>query len=180
MNSLNSSKRFVVFAMFLLALVALAAPAFAQTSDGKSQATINPKMSLRIAVDRNEYLQLEPVVLTCNFTNETDAPLTTIIPNFASNGIVIVKSDEDSESSNQLSSLRTGFGPRFPVTFQSTKGVEEELTFDTRLDEVFPRAGTYVIRLAVPRSDGSSLSRTLSRSPLPNPREKTERHSTSY
>lgn len=125
-----------------------------QDMDGGSR--INPEMSLKIAPDKTEYVQLEPINLRCSFTNETNEPQTTIVPDCLVDGRLFVESDGEERFFNQLS-IFTVFGPRFPITFQPSKGVEKEIVLDTRLDEFFPRSGIYTVRLAIVGPEGKFI-----------------------
>lgn len=149
MKSLFKPISLSLFFVFLLVPLV----SYSQEAEGSR---INPDMSLTIVLERTVYFRLEPIQINSSFTNDTAIPQTTVIPNYTNNGILIVKSDDGKESSNQLSVVRV-FGPSFPVTFQRSKGAEKEINFETRLDEIFPRAGIYELKLAVLGSEGKLI-----------------------
>lgn len=129
--------------------------------DISENSPFNPAMSFNIALDKTEYFQLEPITLRCKFSNKTKEPQTTFIPSFKNESRLEVGFNGESKQFNQISYLMIFLTrPPEPVTFQPGKGVEEEITLETSLDEFFPKPGIYTIRLSVKGSEnleGNSL-----------------------
>lgn len=118
--------------------------------------SINTKMSLKIALEKTEFVQLEPIDFRYSFINETSLPQTTIRPAILNDSTLTVDHDGVSKQYGELSIFRILLA-RQPVTFESGKGVEEEVTLETNLDKFFPRPGRYTIRLAITAPEGKLI-----------------------
>jgi hypothetical protein len=118
--------------------------------------SINSAMRFEIALDKTEYLQLEPISIKCQFSNETNKPQTTIVPSFLKESQMEVNLNGESKQFNSLS-IFTGLLRRTPVTIEAGNAFGEEITLETNLDEFFPVPGTYTIRLVIAGSKGKLL-----------------------
>lgn len=145
----------VLFGGVFCAPKVLAQNVSSQNADSET-AVINSAMRFEIALDRPEYLQLEPVGVKCGFSNETDKPITTLIPSFLNESRLEVNSGGESRQFNSLS-IFSGLLRRSPVTFAPGTSAEENITLEKGLDEIFPAPGTYTIRLALPGSEGNLI-----------------------
>ena len=99
--------------------------------------SINPNMSLKIALAKTEFVQLEPISMLVSVINETDSPQTTIRPAILNEGTLTVNSDGELKQYNDLTIFRILL-VRQPVTFQPGQGFGEDIIFEKSLDKFFP------------------------------------------
>ena len=113
-------------------------------------------MSVKIATDRNEYFQSEPIGITCRFLNNTTRPQITVLPDFSSESRLAIEPGSYPVCFYQISKLRPPLTRRLRV-FQPRTDSEEPILLDTNLDEMFPYPGTFTIQLSLPTMQGNML-----------------------
>ncbi|MEQ1604628.1 MAG: hypothetical protein ABL999_07140 [Pyrinomonadaceae bacterium] len=150
-------KRYLI--LFNLAMMfgfSLLANLGAQSLGDQQPSVVNPNMSVRFAIDKVNYQMMEPIVIRWNFINETDSDQTTLVPDLSAEGRLMVGIGEEEKEFNQLSRLSAGLARR-PNRFSPSKGIQDEFLLEMRLDEYFPKAGNYSIRLAIVVENGAMI-----------------------
>lgn len=114
-------------------------------------------MSFEIELmDKTDYVPLEPVRIKCKFLNKTNEAQTIIPPDFKSESGIEVDFNGERKQFYEISLFRV-FIARQPMALQVGKEIEQIITLDTKLDEFFPKPGSYSIRLVVRAAEGKTV-----------------------
>jgi hypothetical protein len=149
-----NNKRLLILAALCLGTVMFPAQLLGQSET--AEYFINPEMSLTINLEKDTFIQWEPIVVRSRFENKTEKGLSTLIPSIISEGSIIVESGGEKKEFGELSIFRSLLA-RQPVTLAPGQGSDEELTLERGLDDFFPKTGLYVIRIVLNGKDGKAI-----------------------
>jgi hypothetical protein len=144
------SNRLLIVTLLLFELATLSLEPSGQGEN--TELSINPEMSFMVSVEKANYFPWESVTVKARLENKTNTSLITLLPDMLMDSTVIVESANEKREFNNLTVYRSQLA-RQPATLKSGETYEQEFTLECSLDELFPRSGTYAIRLVLNNLD---------------------------